>query len=103
VNPGEDPELGAASPGSADSEVGRYGMARSCREKNEVAAMRMTLRACLRWWYLLAMSGWLLEGGCAGVVQRELEVLLRPEANPTLIRQSYLIDLLGPEILKLFM
>jgi hypothetical protein len=44
----------------------------------------------------------MLQAGCVGDIQRELEVLLRPEANPMLIRESFLIDVFGPEILSLF-
>ena len=52
---------------------------------------------------VLGAGGWVCQGGCIGDIQRELEVLFRPEANPTLIRGSFLVDLLGPEILSLFM
>ena len=54
-------------------------------------------RACL-----MGVAGWTFQGGCIGDIQREVEVLLRPEANPTLIRESLLVDLLGPEVLSLF-
>ncbi|HSW45771.1 MAG TPA: hypothetical protein VLM89_09385 [Phycisphaerae bacterium] len=40
--------------------------------------------------------------GCAGNLQRELEVLAAPESNPTLIRDSVLVDWFGPQAIKFF-
>jgi len=51
---------------------------------------------------LVALGAWLCQAGCVQIVQRELEVLLRPEANPTLIHNSALVNLFGPSILTLF-
>lgn len=52
------------------------------------------------------LTGVLFAGGCMtqalGSIQRELEVLLAPEANPLLVRDSVLVDLFGPKILGLF-
>ena len=64
------------------------------------------MRKVIRKWTwrlsVLAMSGWLFQAGCIRTIQQELEVLLRPEANSTLIRESFLVDFFGPEIIKLF-
>jgi len=68
------------------------------------------MRGRIRRWVLrvwvLGTAGCLLDAGCIGdpraFIQRELEVLLRPEANPLLIRDSFLVDLLGPQIIDLF-
>ena len=68
------------------------------------------MRGRIRTWVLrvwvLGAAGWLLDVGCIvdprAFIQRELEVLLRPEANPMLIRDSFLVDLLGPGIIELF-
>ena len=49
------------------------------------------------------LGSMLFGGGCGAIVQRELEVLLRPEANPLLLRESFLIDVFGPRILSLFL
>ena len=51
---------------------------------------------------LAGLGGWVLQAGCIRGIQRELEVLLRTEANPTLIWDSVLVDVLGPKILSLF-
>jgi len=40
--------------------------------------------------------------GCSGAIQRELEVLAAPESNATLIPQSTLVDLFGPQVIKFF-
>ncbi|NLE58383.1 MAG: hypothetical protein GX616_08485 [Planctomycetes bacterium] len=51
-------------------------------------------------WVVMFSAGcWLLQGGCMGFVQRELEVLVAAEANGVLIRSSYLYDLLGPALI----
>jgi hypothetical protein len=40
--------------------------------------------------------------GCSGAIQRELEVLAEPESNASLIPQSTLVDLFGPNVIKFF-
>jgi hypothetical protein len=50
----------------------------------------------------MGMGSWLLQAGCIRDIQREIEVLFAPEANPTLIHNSALVDFFGPEILRLF-
>lgn len=40
--------------------------------------------------------------GCDAAMQREMEVLFRPEANPLLIRQSYLVNAFGPQLFRFF-
>ena len=40
--------------------------------------------------------------GCSGAIQRELEVLAQPESNASLIPQSTLVDLFGPQVIKFF-
>jgi hypothetical protein len=60
---------------------------------------------CRRWKrnvFIAALGAWMWQAGCVQIVQRELEVLLRPEANPTLIHNSALVNLFGPKILTLF-
>ena len=60
---------------------------------------------CRRWkraLLMVALGAWLCQAGCIQIVQRELEVLLRPEANQTLIHNSALVNLFGPRILTLF-
>lgn len=52
-----------------------------------------------RWIALLVSGCWLFDGGCVGFVQRELEVLMAPGSNPTLVRNSFLYDVFGPELL----
>lgn len=44
------------------------------------------------WFYLCGL------GGCGQVIERELEILLAPDAlaNALLFRDSYLIDIFGP-------
>ena len=64
--------------------------------------MRKRIHAWSRHMLLLATGTLVGQGGCIGDLQRELEVLLSPEANPTLIRESFLVDLVGPRILSLF-
>ncbi len=51
---------------------------------------------------LLGLSGWLFQAGCARIVTQELEVLFAASANPTLIQNSFLVNWLGPGILRLF-
>lgn len=56
-----------------------------------------------RWgWRLvaLAMSGWVFQAGCLRIVQQELDLLWRPEANLGLLNSSVLVDLFGPAVLR---
>jgi len=64
--------------------------------------MARRIRDVLRWVCVVASAGWVLQAGCVRDIQRELEVLVRPEANATLIRDSFLVEVFGPEILSLF-
>jgi hypothetical protein len=51
---------------------------------------------------MYGMGGlWLLSMGCIGDIQRELSVLLATEAEPLLIRDSFVADLLGAELIRL--
>lgn len=61
---------------------------------------RGTLWNRLRWVAMLSAGCWLFEGGCLGFVQRELEVLMAPQSNPTLIRTSLLYEVFGPGFLS---
>lgn len=47
-------------------------------------------------------GGWAFQASCARNFQREIEVLLAPQSNPLLIRDSFLVNLFGPQIIKLF-
>lgn len=51
---------------------------------------------------VLTAGGCLWQAGCIRTIQQEFEVLFRPEANPTLIQDSFLVNLFGAEILRLF-
>ena len=55
------------------------------------------------WRLAMLCTGWqLLQGGCFGNIQREMEVLFAPAASPTLIRDSFIVDRLGLDFLKFF-
>jgi len=69
---------------------------------DEAKSMRRGVLGLVRRAGTLGLAGCLLQAGCISDIQRELEVLLSPEANPTLIPGSVLVDLLGPGILQLF-
>lgn len=47
---------------------------------------------------VLGMGTQFVSGGCLGAIQRELEVLIAPQASPSLIRGSALFDWFGPEL-----
>lgn len=64
--------------------------------------MTRRLRFWMRWLVLLASSGWLFQAGCARILTREFEVLFAPQANLTQINNSFLVDVFGPGILRLF-
>jgi hypothetical protein len=54
----------------------------------------------LRWMVMFIAGCWLFEGGCLGIIQRELEVLVAPGSNsPLLVRNSYLYEIFGPRFL----
>jgi hypothetical protein len=53
-------------------------------------------------WSLMVGVCYLCQAGCLGLLQRELEVLFRPEANPALIYDSILVERFGLAILGLF-
>ncbi len=57
----------------------------------------------LIWRVAMLAAGWqLLQGGCIGDVQREMEMLFALEASPALIHDSYIVDRFGLEFLKSF-
>ncbi len=60
---------------------------------------RSTYWKRLRWVVMLIAGCWLFEGGCLGIIQRELEVLMAPGSNsPTMVRNSYLFEIFGPRL-----
>lgn len=50
----------------------------------------------------MVTSGIVVGGGCAGSVARELEVFFAAAASPFLIRDSFLVEVFGLQILRLF-
>lgn len=64
--------------------------------------MTRRLTVWTRWMVLLGSTGWLFQAGCARIFTREVEVLFAAAANPTLIGQSFLVDVFGLSILGLF-
>jgi hypothetical protein len=63
--------------------------------------MRKNLWTRLRFLALLGVGCWLLEGGCLGFAQQQLEVIVAPEANnPALVLTSWVFRTFGPQILK---
>ncbi len=59
----------------------------------------------LAWSYKLSVvlaSGYLLQAGCARTLQREIEVLFAPAANPTLLYNSWVFNQLGPQFVAYF-
>lgn len=63
-----------------------------------------TRRTRMKVWLLAALSlGTLLSPGCAGAIQREIEVLFAADANPYLIRDSFLFSQSwGRALIRLF-
>lgn len=53
----------------------------------------------LSWVVMLSAGYWLFQGGCLGVLQREIEVLVAAESNGVLIRSSYLYEIFGPRLI----
>jgi len=43
---------------------------------------------------------WLWGLGCVGEIQRELSVLLASEAEPLLVRSSFLAEMLGTNVIR---
>lgn len=62
--------------------------------------MTRRLAVWMRLLLLLLSSGWLFQAGCARILIRETEVLFAPLANPYLIPQSVVVDLLGIGVLQ---
>lgn len=58
-------------------------------------------RCGLRFGAMLLTAGALLPGSGCGFLGRELEVLFRPEANPFLIRDSFLVDVFGLRLIRI--
>jgi hypothetical protein len=61
--------------------------------------MRKRSRKGLSFLLILAAGGWLGEAGCLRDIQREIDLLYRPEANLDFIRDSVLVDIFGHWIL----
>ena len=61
--------------------------------------MRKKCRKGLSCLLLLAAGGWLAQAGCLRDIQREIDLLYRPEANLEFIRDSVLVDIFGHWIL----
>jgi hypothetical protein len=64
--------------------------------------MTRRLHVWTRWLALLGMSGWLFQAGCVRIVEQQIQVLFSPDAVPTLIYDSPLVNFFGPGILTLF-
>ncbi|GMU22116.1 MAG: hypothetical protein AMXMBFR13_22040 [Phycisphaerae bacterium] len=64
--------------------------------------MKRMARNGLRWAITLLAGSWMLQAGCVRILQQEIEVLFAPDANPSLIRGSFLVNALGPQILSWF-
>jgi len=64
--------------------------------------MLIKIRTWIRRLVTSAMGIWILQSGCIRDVQRELEVLFATEANLDFIQDSFIVNLLGPQILKLY-
>jgi hypothetical protein len=62
--------------------------------------MRRLLGGLKKEVFVLLLGGCLLQNGCANFLQREWEVLLRPQSSPTLINQSFLVKVFGPQVLQ---
>ncbi len=62
------------------------------------------MRRSIRTWtirLIWAAAAWpLLQAGCVRGLQREMEVLFALEGSMNLVRQSVLVDWLGPQFLK---
>jgi len=64
--------------------------------------MRRSL-AAVTWKLLMVGMSWhLLQTGCVRDLQREMEVLFAPEANSTLLYDSWVFNRLGPDFLAFF-
>lgn len=63
---------------------------------------RIWIRAVWRLALICSGASLLQIPTCDRLVNREFEVLLQPQSSPTLIRQSFLVNLFGPRILSLF-
>ena len=62
----------------------------------------MRERLCrVMWSILLAVAGaCLFQSGCMRTLQRELDLLTRPEPNLNMVYDSVLVDVFGPGILE---
>lgn len=62
------------------------------------------MRTCVGRWvwrtWLICMCGTLMQAGCLGSVQRELDLLWAPEANLGYVYNSSLVKWFGPQILQ---
>ncbi len=64
--------------------------------------MQTFIRRLARLTLVSTLGGMILVGGCVGDMQREFEVLFAGAANPTLIRDSVIGQVLGFEFLDFF-
>jgi hypothetical protein len=64
--------------------------------------MRQRLGRRTRLVLVAMVAGWLCQTSCITNVEREIEVLRAPLSSPSILGQSVLLDLFGPQILKLF-
>jgi hypothetical protein len=62
--------------------------------------MQKILNVWMRRLAILSMGTCLQFTGCERLIMREIEVMGAPHANPTLIRQSLLVNLFGPRVLN---
>ena len=64
--------------------------------------MRSKTKRFIGWLAVLFAGLPLLQGGCIGDIQREMEVLFATAASPALIHDSAIVDRFGLEFLKFF-
>jgi len=64
--------------------------------------MRMRIIAWAWKLAIVALSGQLFMSGCVRNLQQEIEVLLAPAANPTLLYDSWVFNQFGPRFMVFF-
>ena len=65
----------------------------------KVRLMHKRIRKWARWVLMAGAGSCVLQAECIRDIQREIDLLYRPEANLAFVRESVLVDLFGPEIL----